>query len=341
MEDPAGDPKEIKKQVIEQSRDDFRVHQASSTKAISAFRSAAKKALTKTSSGNKKGSALGDNPERPKLTTLLRELVSKSSEGHCNIDILAKPGPVPANGASFCRLPGALASAVEQTPGFAAHAKWLSKQMAKDETMTTAMASYKPSVGKHLFTAFKAHAPDLFPNVPVPSENEGLKEEVFGPQHWVQAESHWSVGINPYGLTDTRILIMGSYLLAAVKSTELIGSTLQEKVERILTDAGMREFFNKCAQKDAGFWGVHDEPYTAMVIPSDHVVIMSGNFEKGKDGSQGVRWGFMNPPSAADCKRTVDNLKGMIQMYLDLKTSGYEAWQGVISKYLLPGASCE
>eukprot|EP00972_Heterocapsa_arctica_P055719 8220186-Heterocapsa_arctica.AAC.1 len=102
------------------------------------------------------------------------------------------------------------------------------------------MSPYKPSVAKAISSILKEFCPDLVPTIAVPSDSEALKEEFFGPQHWYQSEWHFNIGCTPYGSADVRYLTKGSYIMAGVRSDELVGKTMQEKVERILTDAGAR-----------------------------------------------------------------------------------------------------
>ena len=182
------------------------------------------------------------------------------------------------------------------------------------------------------------HAPELLTTVSVPSDSEALRDDIFNPQHWVQTEEHLSVSLCPYGVTDAMLLLKGSYTAAGVKTSALKGDTLKDKIEALYTEAGVKDFVQKCVQPDTGFWFVHDEPNTVLTIPSHFLVVIAGAYAKDGTGSAGLRWGHMSAHSRSQCEQVQSNASQLLKLYPELAATEYGAWQKVLTKYLVPAA---
>ena len=107
------------------------------------------------------------------------------------------------------------------------------------------MACYRPLVHKQITTNLRKHLPNMQSFVALPTEQEALKEDIFSPQHWANAEHHMCMGPSPYGIGEARYLAGGSYIIAGVLMEKLPGKTLLDKSDRLMTDAGLKVFLEK------------------------------------------------------------------------------------------------
>ena len=62
-----------------------------------------------------------------------------------------------------------------------------------------------------------------------------------------------------------------------------------------------------------GFWIVHDEPNTALVLPAGYMVAVVGNFsdDKNDEGAYGMRWSYLDTKcteKVRDIKKTVSSM---------------------------------
>lgn len=346
VREQSSDVESLRKVFIEETKSVLKDDVPSAVKSIQAFRKAAKTA--KTAAAKKNDLAAVDAEKRPPLVQQMGEMVQRAAgDGQ---GVVTKPfNDIFADGqVAFASVPDELTKDVSGLKSIVAHIKWLQQQMAKStkHEMTTAMAPFKPAVCKHVTNALKLHAPTCLSIPAMPKEQESLKSEIFYPQAWAQTESHFYIGATPFGVTEVRWLIKGSYLIAGVQLAAVTGDNLAQKIDTLLTPHGAQEFLGKAAQPDKGFWYQHDEPNSVLVVPAGYVLFIAGHFEdKTKEGgSAGLRWGFL----AHQCKQSLELAVTMVTELkaaypqLDLtETSEYNVWQECLTKCLLPAAASQ
>lgn len=225
--------------------------------------------------------------------------------------------------------------------GISGHAKWLRKQIGKDESSPTcAMAAYRPQIAKVVYSYVRKHLEPLLSKVALPSEHEALRDEIFNPQAWSICEEHTQINVLPYGCTEVRYLCQGSYMVAGVQLSALSGDSMKDKLDKLQSDSGMKNLLQKAKEPEAGFWVVHDEPNTALIIPAGYLVIVTGNYNKAKeeDGANGMRWSFLDAASNDEVKLCSDLVGGMLDTFPELKVGDYKAWDSCLKQFLLPAS---
>ena len=152
-----------------------------------------------------------------------------------------KPGEVDWSKVSLVQCPRELEAALAQSKmsGVASHAKLLKKQIANpSEGPSTAMASYRPQVAKAVLAIANKHVGNLLCKVVVPTEHSAVRDEIFSPQGWALVETHMQISVLPYGCTEVRLLLAGSYIVAGVKMTSF-GEAEWTFFERPLLDVAV------------------------------------------------------------------------------------------------------
>ena len=121
-------------------------------------------------------------------------------------------------------------------------------QISKSEDgPTTATASYRPQVAKAVLSATKKLLPSMLCRVAVPVEHETLRDEIFNPQGWAIAETHTQLSVLPYGCTEVRVLLSGSYMVAGVKMASFGEKdlSLSARLEKLQSENGMKSFLSQ------------------------------------------------------------------------------------------------
>lgn len=92
---------------------------------------------------------------------------------------------------------------------------------------------------------------------------------------------------------------------------------------------------------DGGFWVVHDDPNSLLVLPSGYITVMAGHFSTEKDakGSWGMRWSVLDSSSKAASTRALEQVRGIINMYPEVRDGEYALWAKCLDSYLLPAAA--
>ena len=227
----------------------FKEHLPAGQKAITACRQAFKGALKKSRPKGKQPS--GQDNEVPALVRRAMEVCTASSEDFVHVKELDMQDPLLfSDEASFTRASAELRRGIEKMKSVSSQAKWLVTQIDKSKDgMTTAMAAYKPAVMKNLATLFTEHIPKRMTlDICVPSDCDTLRDDIFMPQAWAQAERHFSINVTPYGLTEVRYLTDGAYMVFAAKLEGLKGDTIKQKVEYVFTPVGQAAFMNACVE---------------------------------------------------------------------------------------------
>ena len=239
------------------------------------------------------------------------------------------------------------------------------------------MACYRPLVHKQITTNLRKYLPNMQSFVALPTEQEALKEDIFSPQHWANAEHHMCMGPSPYGIGEARYLAGGSYIIAGVLMEKLPGKTLLDKSDRLMTDAGLKVFLEKVTRskyvmldlgmlilflaakpvslvtiiinlgglqwqvntKGEGFWLQHEAAGSCLLIPPGYMVAVSGNYAKDEDGSNGLRWGLLDVESSTQLGMCEKVVEGIIEAYPACNEGDYPVWLQCLRRHLSPGAA--
>ena len=174
----------------------------------------------------------------------------------------------------------------------------------------------------------------------LPKERSALAESVFGCQAFGQIEKFCNIGCNPFGISETRLLLDGAYLVAGVKVSEVPGTTLKNKIESLLTGPGMERFVGLAQEPLHGFMKVHDEVGTLVSTPENHIVLTCGLFEEDGEGASGIRWSYLRGTlTKADIKSVGDTCNALVTIYPALADIGYKDWTESLINHVAPLAS--
>jgi hypothetical protein len=90
-----------------------------------------------------------------------------------------------------------------------------------------------------------------------------------------------------------------------------------------------------------GFWLVHDEPNSALVLPAGYITVVVGNFsdDKDDDGAHGMRWSILDTASLCEVRRAQETVAEMIAAFPELAGGDYETWKTLLSTVLLPAST--
>ena len=89
---------------------------------------------------------------------------------------------------------------LEKVKAIGAHHKWILNHISKSESLTYAIAAYKPALSRQVQAILSSKAgPLISPEVVLPSEYDMIKDEIFTAQHWAMNEAHVSASLTPYG----------------------------------------------------------------------------------------------------------------------------------------------
>ena len=165
------------------------------------------------------------------------------------------------------------------------HVKWLQGELDKSGgKMTYALTAYKPALARQVHGILQSKCKDLMSGpAEVPTELNTLLGDIFGAQHWSQAERHCNLGLTPYGLPEVRMLLSGSYMYVGVhcsKRNDDTANSTRSKIEYTLTSQGFKLCLETAKVEGSGFWLVHDEEHSCVRIPPNHVVFTCGMHSK-------------------------------------------------------------
>ena len=336
---------DLKKKLIADTAIVFKRCVPDGQKSINAYKTAAKNATRNVKSGAKAkaGAAQGT----PLVTSTLRGYLEADSAiesqhvaRHDSIRLLNMEQ------VSLAKLPAELLDSLSKNSGMLAHDKWLRKQLCfKAPAQTCAMASYRPQIAKQVATLVKGKIEQLLSKVALPADHESLGSEIFQPKAWCIAEQHCQTCILPYGCTEIRVLIHGSYMVCGVVIKDVGDDdfTLGQRLALLNSESGMRKFLAAAKQEGKGFWMIHDEPNTAIVIPAGYIVAITGNHSASKteEGASGLCWSYLDArkrePLLA-CKALVSD---MLRTFPDLNKGDYKIWFECLDKVLCPAVSAD
>lgn len=310
--------------------------------AVAAFRAAVKRALKKNTKKGKNG-AEEESSKTHVACIEIMALVKAASDGMQNVFRLDHLAPFNDQTVGLIRTPVEMSADLHKLQALKLHASWVQKQVLRaDSTSRYGMAAYKPALAKQVTRLLKTHLPNYLCNIPLPADVAGLKDEIFAPQHWAMTGTHFQVAMNPYGVGEMRLLQSGAYIVAGVKAEDLVGDSMIAKMERLVLDAGAKEFAKLCKESGKGFFIQHDEEGSIVYIPSGYVVLSTGNAiiadgddASGAPGAHGLRWGFLDatsPPKVAGCTAAVET---MLKTYPELEGSDYKTWLDCLKQYMV------
>jgi len=323
----------------------FKTNLVSANKAISSLRKGIKRALKKNS--RKKGKAAAAQDEGiPNFVIKAAEYMDANSMvEHHNVDEMDLDRDIDFDlkAAFFTRAPKAVADGLDKIKAVGAQAKWLRGHIEKNKDgLTTAMAAFKPAVANQVCKILQDHVANrTTTSIALPSDCATLKDEIFNPQAWAQAERHLHVGVTAYGIPEVRLLRAGCYCAFAVKIEHVRGDTLRQKLDHVLTIEGTKQFIERATTGENGFWFEHDEPNTMIGIPSGYIVTTIGKHSSEADarGCEGIRWGLLASTQRPACQRAVDAIATILKTYPDLGMDGeYNSFKTCLEKYLIPQA---
>ncbi len=238
-------------------------HVGDVNKAVASFRKALKRAM-KELSKTRQGEAAFDGMEVPLIVRqFLSEDETKWSEG---TGVLTGPKLL-ENKKVFVDKSAShdFIIKLSHLSGFRGHAKWLEKHLHGLDG-TTASSDYKPAVCNGVQKLLQETHKGFLSSVAFPKDKEGLKPIIFAPQHVRSKQTHYHIGVTPFGVTEMRVLLEGFYCVAGVPWDALKGTTLQDKTHYVLSDEGNIAFIeNAVTASHGGFFVRHEEvAYTKM-----------------------------------------------------------------------------
>ena len=101
-------------------------------------------------------------------------------------------------------------------------------------------------------TALKTKCPLFRPDVTFPPSYYELKNDVMVPKLFALKYGHNSILLNQHGVYEARLLQRGSYLVAGVHHSIVVGDTLADKIQS-LANAHDADAFTKRASYEDGF----------------------------------------------------------------------------------------
>jgi hypothetical protein len=244
LEQSGNESETIRKLLVEKSAQAFKSLLPEANKSISAFRTAARKEVKEFTKKRKACQKALTSATIPKFAPDLKDLAVQVTDGYHNV-VTNLGDNFDFDTVHFQKMPASMKAALAKLNTLTSHVKWLFKQMAKDEAMTTATAAYRPQLLKQVVPIVRKEAEALMSNIVMPSELESLRDDIFLPQHWALQEHHLHTGALPYACSEVRYLIDGTYLIAGVKFSDLPGESLKDKLDKIGTSAGMAAFIAK------------------------------------------------------------------------------------------------
>jgi hypothetical protein len=168
--------------------------------------------------------------------------------------------------------------------GLQGHMKWTKRQCGG----TTATSQFKPMVSKSISGSLKKLVSWSI-NIPaISKEQSALTDAVYAPQAWALTEEFSNVGVTPYGISEMRLLLDGSYCIAGVKIDKIDGADISEKIQNCLTKAGMQAFMTSSKDPTKGFACLHDEAGAILHVPPEHIIMTTGSFDAVRRACVGV-----------------------------------------------------
>lgn len=199
-------------------------------------------------------------------------------------------------------------SLIHATSGAKSHVKWALRQVSGKDSPTLANSAFKAVVSKNLQTALLSCLPKLLRHqVFLPKEMSGLYSSVFDCQAWALRNTHTNISVDPFGISELRLLMGGEYCVMGVKIDEVDGDKLSTKMGYIASKDGMKVFVDKAKAVGKGFMFVHDEADSMIHIPPGYIVFSAG--KQGENNASGIRWGFMHDETTQqeNCRKLGDN----------------------------------
>ena len=314
---------EVKKIIMDTSKPAFTEHIALGTKVIISFRGARKKAV-KPCGGKKKKAAYG--PAIPPTVQRIVEITKKSVSDSCNVKLhhVMVRFEKSTQCASMCMVANCKGD-LEKVKAIGAHQKWILNHISKSESLTYAIAAYKPALSRQVQAILSSKAGPLIPpEVVLPSEYDMIKDEIFTAQHWAMNEAHVSASLTPYGLPEVRLLFSGAYIICGVRFEHILppavggkADTIKAKIEHLMTEKGFNQFLEDMQVPDKGFWLIHDAEFSFVNIPPGHVLFTIGMHANTKEaqGAHGIRWSTLDTKNPEEVKLAQTNVNTILSTY--------------------------
>ena len=337
---------EVKKVIMDTSKPAFTEHMALGTKVINSFRGALKKAV-KPCGGKKKKGAAADGPAIPPTVQRIVEITKKSVPDSCNVKLhhVMVRFEKSTQRASMCMVANCKGD-LEKVKAIGVHQKWILNHISKSESLTYAIAAYKPALSRQVQAILSSKAgPLISTDVVLPSEYDMIKDEIFTAQHWAMNEAHVSASLTPYGLPEVRLLFSGAYIICGVRFEHILppaaggkADTIKAKIEHLMTEKGFQQFLEDMQVPDKGFWLIHDAEFSFVNIPPGHVLFtigMHGNTKEAQ-GAHGIRWSTLDTKNPEEVKFAQTNVNSILSTYPELQTEDYKVWADCLTKFLVP-----
>ena len=118
--------------------------------------------------------------------------------------------------------------------------------------LTMVFSSFRQALTKKVDAALKTKCPLFRPEVKFPPSYSELKNDVLVPKLFALKYGHNSILLNQHGVYEARLLQRGSYMVAGVHHSIVVGDTLADKIQS-LANAHHADAFIKRATSEDGF----------------------------------------------------------------------------------------
>ena len=87
-------------------------------------------------------------------------------------------------------------------------------------------------------------------------------------------------GVTPFGVSEVRVLMQGSYIAAGIPLSESKGSDLVEKVSKLTLSAEIDSFITHARDGSKNAWAFeHNTVGSMAIIPGGHLVVICGSLD--------------------------------------------------------------
>ena len=161
--------------------------------------------------------------------------------------------------------------------GLEQHGKWLVKELKqqqkaalKDPTVSAATylpSNLKPGVLKDVTKILKKNLPLSQSAITLPAQHAGLQDHVFCAQVFCMSDRQKHLGLNSFCTGEFRVLLKGSYHIAAWRLEDLGGETLNDKLTMFHDSKNQQAIVDK-----ANCYTWHNQGGSTVYIPLRHGV---------------------------------------------------------------------
>lgn len=202
--------------------------------------------------------------------------------------------------------------------------------------------------------------PGTVANLMLPTDYAPTKADIFDPAAWPATQEYVHVGLTSGCMAEVCCVIDGTYMAAGVPASLVPGDTLQKKIQYVISTDGAKWFAGQVARKDeySGFVFIHDEPYTCLVLPRNHIVVVIGMHKatmpaaspsckksartegaKQVDSPLGLRWNYMDITSRSYVESVIQNIENVLATYPALARGAFPKLKEALEKYILVACS--